>query len=301
MSESTMSVVEQTLRSQREHWSAIAERTSRTSSRDLPHETPKRILIFGLGSSHFAARLSAYALMRDKSRLRTPVVACSSMAIGTEVIPQKGDWAIAITHRGGSRPTLEALDLCEKLGAFTVAVTGQDAKPVEAAKFTLTTVPVEKVEPHSIAVTGAICAITTFLMGAKCIEEWEALRSIGDPNLELLRSRVGQGPTLLLGEYEGEWLAREGALKLMEMARLPVRCFGSEEWFHGPRFSQRKDEVIWHVSVPKDPRNAEIRADHQIGIYGGTPLAWMPALVELQWLALAVALNRGLNPDDPTA
>ena len=301
MSEPTMSVVEQTLRSQREDWAKIAERVSAISSRELPHESAKRILIFGLGSSHFAARLCGYALMRDKNRLRVPVIASSSMAIGTEIIPQKGDWAIGITHRGGSKPTNDALDLCEKLGAFTIAVTGEDAKPVEAAKFTLHTVKVEKVEPHSIAVTGAICAITSFLMGAKCMEEWEALRSIGDPNLDVLRSRAGVGPTLLLGEFEGEWLAREGSLKLMEMAHVPVRCFGTEEWFHGPRFSQRPDEKIWHVSVPKDPRNAEVRADYQIGVYGTTPLAWMPALVELQWLALAVALNKGVNPDDPTA
>lgn len=295
-----ISVVEQTLQEQRENWGKICSRISALSEDNLPHEGPKRILIFGLGSSHFAARLCAYALMRNKNQARVPVVACSSMAVGTEVIPQKGDWAFAITHRGGSRPTVEALDLCEKSGAFTFAVTAENAKPVEPARVTLKTVPMETVEPHSIAVTGAICAVTTFLMGAKAVEEWEALRSIGSPNLESLRARVGQGPTLLLGEFEGEWLAREGALKLMEMARLPVRCFGSEEWFHGPRFSQRADEVIWHVSTPKDPRNPEIRADHQIGIYGGTPLAWIPALVELQWLALAVALNRGVNPDDPT-
>lgn len=38
-----------------------------------------------------------------------------------------------------------------------------------------------------------------------------------------------------------------------------------------------------------------------LDIYGGSPLAWVPALIELQWLALAVALNRGVNPDLPEA
>ena len=301
MSESETSVVEQTLRSQREAWSRIAERVSGVSSREFPHESPKRILLFGLGSSHFAARLVAFALIRDKNRVRTPVIACSSMSIGLEVVPQKGDWAFGFSHRGGSKPTAEALALCERMGAFTILVAGEGAKVVEAAKYVMTTVPQETVEPHTISVTGAICAVTTLLLGAKCVEEWDALRSIGDPDLELLRSRAGQGPSVLLGEFEGEWLAKEGGLKLMEMARVPVRVFGSEEYFHGPRFSEVKTDTIWHVSLPKDPRNSEIKAAHTIGIYGATPLAWMPALVELQWLGLAVAMNRGVNPDDPTA
>ena len=101
----------------------------------------------------------------------------------------------------------------------------------------------------------------------------------------------------MLGEWEGEWLAREGALKLMEMARLPVRAFGSEEYFHGPRYSRGPKDKIWHVAHQKDKRAPEIEASHQVGMFGASPLAWVPALVELQWMALAVALNRGVDPD----
>jgi len=297
---SEMSVVEQTLRAQRENWSKVAERITQISNRELPFEAPKRILLFGLGSSHFAARLIAFTLMRDKGRTRTPVVACSAMSIGVDVLPQKGDWCFGISHRGGSAPTNEALELCERAGAFTILVAGENAKVTEAARYYIPTVPVETVEPHTIAVTSAICAVTTLLGGAKAVEEWDALRSIGDPPLELMRARAGTGPTLIVGEWEGEWLAKEGGLKLMEMARVPVRVFSSEEWFHGPRFSQRPEEKIWHVQLPKDPRSDQIKAAHTIGVYGATPLAWVPALVELQWLGLAVALNRGVNPDDPS-
>ncbi len=299
--EGKMSVVEKTLRDQRECWSKIIERVGHISSRELPMEAPKRIILFGLGSSHFAARLIAFSLMRDKNRSRIPVVACSSMSIGSEVQPQKGDWCFAISHRGGSQPTNDALTLCERVGAFPILVAGEGANVVESARYVIPTVPIETVEPHTIAVTGAICAVTSLLGGPKAMEEWDALRSIGDPSLETLKRKVGQGPTLIVGEWEGAWLAREGGLKLMEMARLPVRIFGSEEWFHGPRFSQRKDEVIWHVHLPKDPRADQIQAAHTVSVFGATPLAWMPALVELQWLALAVALNRGVNPDDPLA
>ena len=295
-------IIEQTLREQRDSWKEIAERVSAISSRELPHEPPKRIILFGLGSSFFAAKLAAFSLLRDKSRQRIPVVACSSTSIGIDVLPRSGDWVFALTHRGTSAVTLQALLLSERLGAFTIMVTGKDVESAPGARYHLTTVPLERVEPHTSAVTGAICAVTSLIMGQKAVEEWDALRSIGDPDLGLYRSRAEMGPTIILGEWEGEWLAHEGALKLMEMAKLPVRAHGSEEFFHGPHHALTAEDKIWHVSMPKDGRNTEIGAmkanlHHSIGIFGATPLAWIPALVELQWLALAVALNRGINPD----
>jgi fructoselysine-6-P-deglycase FrlB-like protein len=295
------SKVEATLRNQREAWREIAERTARVSSRELPPEPPKRILLFGVGSSHYAARLTGLTLIRDRSRPRLPVTALSSLSVGTEVIPTRGDWAFAFTHRGGNAATHQAIEICERAGAFTIQVSAQGAREDERSRFFLPTCPLETVEPHTVAVTGAICAVTTLLLGAKAIEEWDALRSIGDPDLDLFRRRAGQGPSVIVGEWEGEWLAREGALKFMEMARLPVRAFSTEEFFHGPRFSVRSEDPIWHVSMPKDSRNNELQPAHRIGIFGSTPLAWIPALVELQWLALATALNRGVDPDSPGA
>ena len=291
-------IVEHTLRSQRGAWATIAEKVAKMARHELPYEVPKRILIFGLGSSYFAARLCSYAIMRDRTRPRIPTIACSAMNLGEEIMPQQGDWAFGITHRGGSQPTVKALELCRRAGVFTVAVCGEGAKSIESAHITLTTVPQETVEPHTASMTGAICAITSLMMGPKCWEEWDALRSIGSPDLESLRKKVGKGPALILGEFEGEWVAREAGLKLMEMARVPVRVFGSEEFFHGPRFSYDESQGgIWHVSTPGDGRNAQIKSDYSISITGATPLAWMPALVEMQWAALAVALNRGVDPD----
>jgi fructoselysine-6-P-deglycase FrlB-like protein len=292
-----MSGVETALRAQRDAWREVVEATVAISNRELPMETPKRILLFGVGSSFHAARLTAYTLIRDKFRERTPVIACSSLAIGTEIFPVRGDWAFAFSHRGKTEVTLKALEICERAGAFTLLVAAKNVEQPPSARFLLSTVPAETVEPHTVSLTSAVCAVTTLLSSGKASEEWEALRSIGDPDLDTDRSRAGEGPAIILGEWEGEWLAREGALKLMEMARLPVRAFGSEEYFHGPRLSRGEADKIWHVAHPNDRRSGEIQAAHQIGMFGASPLAWVPALVELQWLSLAVALNRGVNPD----
>jgi hypothetical protein len=146
-----------------------------------------------------------------------------------------------------------------------------------------------------------LVAITSLVLGNKVIEEWDALRSMGDPDLALLRRRAGKGPKAIIGEWEGEWLAREGALKLLEMAGHPTLSYSSEEFFHGPsRVLGKEPESLWHISLPKDPRAhaiQELKPAVSIDVYGSSPLAFVPALVELQWLALATSLNLGLNPD----
>jgi hypothetical protein len=217
--------------------------------------------------------------------------------VGLDAQPAKGDWVFAFTHRASGGPTIQALELADLLGAFTVQVSAKGVEQHPSAQYLLQTTPLERVEPHTAAVTGSICAVTSLLLGEKCVEEWEALTSLPTPSLDLCRRRAGKGPQVLVGEWEGEWLAREGALKLMEMARLPVRAFGSEEFFHGPMFSTTEKDALWHISLPKDPRNDQIRSVHQVGVFGSSPLAWMPALIELQWMALATALNNGVDPD----
>lgn len=299
--EAPQSVVEQTLRAQRDVWRTVVSRTSQYGARDLPREVPKRIFLFGVGSSYFAAKLCGFAILRDKTRIRIPVISCPSLAIGKEFFPTQGDWVFGFSHRGKTPSTLMALQHCRREGAFTVLVAAKGVKlPSEFQDLTLETCEAEKVEPHTVSVTSAICAVTTLLLPVRAAEEWDALTSVGDPPLELMRKRAGKGPDVLIGEWEAEWLAREGALKLMEMAKIPARAFGSEEFFHGPRYSVKNGSGIWHVRMPEDIRMGEIadmRPAHSIDIYGGSALAWVPALVELQWLALATALNLGVDPD----
>jgi fructoselysine-6-P-deglycase FrlB-like protein len=292
-----MSLVEEALRSQAGVWREVCEKISSISNREFPSEAPKRILVFGLGSSYHAAKLISYTLIRDKSRPRLPVVACTSMAIGTEIIPQRGDWAFAISHRGKTPATLAAIQVCERAGAFTVLVSGRGVAMPPGAQLQFETCDLEKVEPHTVSMTSAVCAVTTHFMGAKAREEWEMLGAIGFPAVEVMQRRVGRGPAVLLGEWEGESLAREGALKLMELARLPTRAFGTEEFFHGPHFSMGPDDAIWQVVHARDTRALESKAAYRFNINGSTPLAWVPTLMEMQWAALAVAANLGVDPD----
>ena len=87
----------------------------------------------------------------------------------------------------------------------------------------------------------------------------------------------------MLGNFNTDWI-RSGGLLAFVAAILFATALIAED-------------RIWHIALPKDPRAAQIKAAHRIGVMASSPLAWVPALVELQWLALATALNRGVNPD----
>lgn len=301
----TQSIVEQTLRIQRQSLGEIAERNSRLPNGPFPTQDFPRILMFGLGSSHYVARLVAHTLLRANGLGKTLLVPATALQIGTEIQPQKGDLAIGFSHRGRNKPTLAALDLCKKAGAYTVFVSAQGAAEPGRADLIVEAGSLERCEPHSIAITGAVCAATTLLLGKRAADAWAKVAVSPDPDLARCREEVGEGPTILLGEWAAEWVAKEGALKFIEVPRQSVRAFGSEEYFHGTSWGWKPSDRVWHISSPEDLRAKDIAAEAQkvIEIPSNdpvlAPVAWVEPLIQLQWLALALALNRGENPDDP--
>ncbi len=295
------SQVEQTLLAQKSEWLQIAKRTMLETISEIPHETPRRIFLFGVGSSHFAAQLTGSALLRSWYRAKSQVVACQSLDVGTRVFPSKGDWCLAFTHRGKTPATLKALQFCEKMGAYTLLITGQlegyEVPPF--VKLHMQSSTAETVEPHTKSVTGAICAATTLMLGSEVQDEWNRLGEELNPDLAQCRERIGRSapPTWILGEYEGEWLAREISLKIMEMAFVQSKAFGTEEFFHGPRYSHLAEDTLWHFSTETDARNADLSPSLRIAVDTQSPVSFITSLVEAQWLTLAVALNKGVDPD----
>jgi fructoselysine-6-P-deglycase FrlB-like protein len=288
-----MSIYEESLRSQKGIWKDILGNPSELA---LPFQNPKRIVLFGIGSSFHAAKLTSYVFNRFKSSVRCPVFAFPSQAVGVEFIPQKGDWAFGFSHRGKTPHTVSALQKFRSAGALPILVAGQQAESLDPIDSILRTTPPERCEPHSYSVTGAICALTSLILGPEISKEWEKLAGESDPDLEECKKQAGKGPKLVLGEWEGEWVAREGALKLMEVAKIPVRAFGTEEYFHGPRLSVQTSDSIWWVKGTNDDRAKKLNT-LKIEMKDDSPLGWVNSLVQLQWLSLATAINLGVNPD----
>lgn len=277
-----MSIVEETLHLQR---AALKETASRAAAAKAPPKAPRRVLLFGLGSSRHAAHLTAETLL--SAGCTTELRPCSPLAIGHDVVAERGDLAIGFSHRGTNKMVHAALDACKKAGASVALISA------EGTGGTISSGPLERCEPHTVAVTGAVCAATSWI--TRRAELWAPVYDREEKRYEL-----SDAPTVLLGERAGEWVAREAALKLMEMAHWPTRVYGSEEFFHGPSWIIKPEDRVWHVATPGDARTTEIKAARRItaDVVDG-PVGWANALIELQWLALALALKRGVDPDDP--
>lgn len=230
-SEAPQSIVEQTLRGQRDVWRTVVSRTSQYGARDLPREAPKRIFLFGVGSSYFAAKLCGFAILRDKTRIRIPVISCPSLAIGKEFFPTQGDWVFGFSHRGKTPSTLMALQHCRREGAFTVLVAAKGVKlPSEFQDLTLETCEAEKVEPHTVSVTSAICAVTTLLLPVRAAEEWDALTSVGDPPLSSCASAQARDRTSSLGSGKPSGLrakVRSSSWRWPRSPRVPLAARSS--------------------------------------------------------------------------
>ncbi len=303
-------ILENTLKSQKQVWRELVQEIVKQGyAQMLPPQPPRRILFFGVGSSLFAAKLSAYSLIREaikkKNLIQAPVVACSSTQIGVEIIPERGDWVFAFSHRGKTPGTVRAAEECARVGAFVIWVSAQGSPLPASGRLQIVTSPLEKCEPHTVGVTSAVCAVTTLLSGSAMAEYWNTLSALPNPNFAALREAAGKGPDILIGEWEGEWIAREIRLKLIEMVGLFPVVFGSEEFFHGPQMVlqadpeavSKNDRRTWYIAHPDDLRKKEIKSAYQVNIPQSNSVGWVSALVEMQWLSLAVALNLGKNPD----
>jgi len=307
--------VEKALRRQGDVWREITERGNAVREL-LPTTLPRRVIIFGVGSSHYAARLAVAELARgtrESHELRSPpVVAAFSTEIGQTVMPEAGDWAIAITHRGSTEATNSALRRAQQRGAVTIQVSAQGVTCPHWSQALLETSERETCEPHTKSMTGAICAVTN-LVQPKLAQYWLERAKAYDPDALMREAKAAQekvarhAPVLLLGEGAGEWIAREAGLKVMEMAHVPVRVFNTEEYRHGPWYSTVANDRTWITgSQDSIDSGAVLKAydgpldESMMEIFGYDPavaLDWLKPLAALQWRALALALSLDVNPD----
>lgn len=292
------SVVEQSLERQKQIWKDLLEDSQVKARRQsISLLGADRIILTGLGSSLHAAEFTAYALRQAKGFEEREVLAVSAMHLSQYRLRQ-GDLCIAVTHRGSPGPTLEALKFAKSRGSKTAVTVSKDVKFGNELGPVLATTEIEKVEPHTFSLTGAVLATTTALSPDVFVPLWKKEVERANPTLSQLSSQQKTSPTVLLGEGIGETLAKEAHLKLIEMASVVARPYSSEHYFHGPHFAHEASDKMWWFDTKNDPRKTRIKAIQQWTVDESSPLGFLDTLVSLQWNALALALNLKQNPDE---
>ena len=285
-------------------------------------------VLCGRGSSGHAGVFLRYLI---ETRLHLPVSASAPSVITAfrKPLTLRNALFIVISQSGRSPDLVAATQSARASGARTVAIVNAAPSPVsDAAEFV---VPIEAGPEHSVAATKTV--VGSMAAGAELIAELAedtALRSA----LDRLPERVHRALTLDWSKVSDDLAgasavfvasrgfglssAREIALKLAEILRLPALGFSAAELQHGPRAAlSSKTPVIMmrlmdETAATIDSLASELR-ERRIAVHlcGGprSTLPWLgdddPAIDAITMLVPAyrmierTAREWGFDPDRP--
>ena len=277
---------EQELASQPGCWRRAAQLAAEVATA-LPARG-ERVAVAGCGTSWFMAQ--SYAAAREASgHGETDAFAASEMPPG-----RRYDRVLVLSRSGTTTEILQLLDrLSGTVPTVALTVAGTPAAQAAGVAIDLGFADEESVVQTRFATTELA------LLRAHLGEDIEAAAAAAERALaaplppEVLTARQ----FTFLGTGWTYGLANEAALKLREAAGMWTEAYPAMEYRHGPIAVTAAGSIVWLLGTPPDGLDGEIAAA------GGT--AWfsnedpLAELVRVQRVAVALARDRGLDPDRP--
>jgi glucosamine--fructose-6-phosphate aminotransferase (isomerizing) len=292
---------------------------------------PAGIVVVARGSSDYAAIFGRYLL--EMATGRPVALAAPSLQTLYGIEPRIKGWlAVGISQSGRTPEIATVLARYRHAGARTVAVTNDPASPLAATGDVHvalgagkeTAVPATKTFTAQLAAMAAVAeALGRVPWGAA---DWERLPDdvaevLSDPApAERVAGTLGDtGELVVVGRGLLMCVALEAALKLREASGVRAEGWSVADFRHGPMTIVRRDLPLLAVSA-HGPAAADVeelatelerartpvlrladRSDADLPYPSrlAEPLCAVPAAVRAQQLALALALNRGVDPDEP--
>ncbi|MBM7772307.1 fructoselysine-6-P-deglycase FrlB-like protein [Actinokineospora baliensis] len=246
----------------------------------------ERVAVVGCGTSWFIAM--AYAALRQATGQWTDAFPAS------EALVDRGyDRVVAITRSG---TTTEVIDLLARAAVPTTVITGVAGSP--ATQHATETVLLAYADERSVVQTQFATTALAYLrtsLGEDLTQAIADARTVLDQDLGDLASAeqftfLGQGWTV--------GLAHEAALKLREAAGLWTESYPAMEYRHGPISIAQPGRVTWVLGQAPHGLRKDVESTGAQYLDSGT-LDPMAHLVLAQRVAVAAALRRGLDPDQP--
>lgn len=277
--------------SQPKVWRQAAQLAAEKSS-VLPSKG-QRVAVVGCGTSAFIAE--AYAAFREGSGHGvTDAFVASEYPLTPE--PRSYDLLIAISRSG---TTTEVLDL---LGALppaqrTLAIIGDASSPGASAASDAILMPFA--DEESVVQTRFATSVLA-LLRAGLGHDVDALAHAAEAALaaDLPDGWQDFVQFVFLGRGAGVGLAVEAGLKMREAALAWAESYPAMDYRHGPISLAEEHSLVWFLTEPPTGLPEQITAT-------GASVEWSGAsdpmieLVRAQRAAVAVALHRGYNPDQP--
>lgn len=282
-----MSHVDEEIVSQPACWSravALAGEPDIAAALPVPGE---RVAVVGCGTSWFMAM--CYAGLREAAgQGETDAFAASEFPAG-----RRYDRVIAITRSG---TTTEVLQLLDEVSAPTTALVGDGASPAVGLADHAVLLPFA--DERSVVQTRFATSALTLLrasLGADLAGALsDAVTAIDAP---LPLEVPGTGQVTFLGRGWTVGLAHEAALKCREAAVFWAESYPAMDYRHGPISIAGPGRAVWAFGELPDGLPAQIRATGATLVEcDRDPVA---QLILAQRFAVAMAADRGLDPDQP--
>jgi glutamine---fructose-6-phosphate transaminase (isomerizing) len=292
---------------------------------------PAGVVVIARGSSDYAAVFGRYLF--EAATGRPAALAAPSLSTLYGVEPRLEGWlAVAVSQSGRTPEIATVLETYARAGARTLAVTNDEESPLAAAAehHVALRAGEERAVPATKTFTAQLAAIALVAEALGPVpwsdRDWERLAPAVEEVLsdsepaELAAASLGPAHELVaVGRGYLMCVALEAALKLREAARVRAEGWSAADFRHGPVTVAGADLPLLAVSAagPAAADTEELAVSLE---QAGTPvlrladrpdvplpypavlaepLAAIPAVVRAQQLALALALRRGLDPDEP--
>jgi glutamine---fructose-6-phosphate transaminase (isomerizing) len=297
----------------------------------LADAQPAGVVIVARGSSDYAAVFARYLL--EAVSARPVALAAPSLFTLYGVAPRLDGWlALAISQSGRTPEVATVLEAYRAAGARTVAVTNDPDSPLAAAADVGVDLGAgaERAVPATKTFTAQLAAMALIAEALGPVPwgdaEWnripavvEALLEDADPATRAAEALGEAHELVAIGRGYLMCVALEAALKLREATGIRAEGWSAADFRHGPMTVARGDLPVLAVRA-SGPGAADVeelagelgrlgnpvlhladRAEAALPYPSGLPepLCVLPASVRAQQLAFAVALRRGVDPDEP--
>jgi len=282
-----MNRTEQEIASQPEVWARALALTGQ--ARAVLAAPGERVLALGCGTSWFVAQ--AFAELRERAGFGETDAVCAS-----EYRPgRRYDRVVAITRSGTTTEVLDALAALPP-GARRVVLTAVDGEPVDGyadERLLLDFADESSVVQTRFPTTALLLARAAFGEDVSDLPG-QVETALAEP-LDIDVTALDHFVYLGTGWTRG--LADEAALKIREAAQAWAESYPLFDYRHGPLAVAGERSIVWLIGPGDEDLVADIRATGAtVRTSSHDPLI---ELVQAQRLALAVAAQRGLDPDAP--
>jgi glucosamine--fructose-6-phosphate aminotransferase (isomerizing) len=289
----------------------------------------RSVFLIGCGTSYYASIAGKYAIQAFSG---IPCVAYVASDFRDFEVMTKGDIVIAVSQSGETGDVLTAIKQAMKLGCRTISITNEAKSTLaEMSQNTIVTkAGKESAVPMTKTYTALLAALFSIAVSLgdqeKLIPELERTPRIVEDTIKISETKVRdicdklRDPSMifLLGRGPNYATAAEASLKLKEASLVHAEAFHSPEFRHGPKaLVEQGTSVIALINSDKlDETTIRLMEELKstgantisIGDLAGSTirippvnyyLTPIPYIIPLQILAFYLAVQRGIDPDNP--